>query len=151
VCPLKIKIPVKNLGGHRCVEGFNSGVKGLTLERRMTYKDVTQWALWKLKSPLKTLGRQHCAEGFNSGVKGLIDGRYAACACPIGPRRRSTVARLLRSWVRILPGTRVFVCFVCVCVLSGRGLCDKLITRTEESYRLWRIVCDKKNSWTRRP
>jgi len=25
-------------------------------------------------------------------------------------------------------------------VLSGRGLCDELITCTEESYRLWRIV-----------
>jgi len=23
------------------------------------------------------------------------------------------------------------------CVLSGRGLCDELITRPEESYRLW--------------
>jgi hypothetical protein len=29
---------------------------------------------------------------------------------------------------------------VCV-VLSGRGLCDELITRPEESYRLWRVVC----------
>jgi hypothetical protein len=30
-----------------------------------------------------------------------------------------------------------------LCVLSDRGLCDKLITRSEESYRLWRvIVCD---------
>jgi len=29
------------------------------------------------------------------------------------------------------------------CVLSGRGLCDGLITRPEESYRLWRVVvCD---------
>jgi hypothetical protein len=29
-------------------------------------------------------------------------------------------------------------CLCCVCcVLSGRGLCDGLITRTEESYRLW--------------
>jgi hypothetical protein len=28
-------------------------------------------------------------------------------------------------------------------VLSGRCLCDELITRPEESYRLWRIVvCD---------
>jgi hypothetical protein len=26
------------------------------------------------------------------------------------------------------------------CVLSGRGLCDELITRPEESYRLWRVV-----------
>ena len=34
------------------------------------------------------------------------------------------------------------VCFVCseCCVLPGRGLCDGLITRPEESYRLWRIV-----------
>jgi hypothetical protein len=34
------------------------------------------------------------------------------------------------------------VCCVC-CVLSGRGLCDGLITRPEESCRLWRVVvCD---------
>jgi hypothetical protein len=29
----------------------------------------------------------------------------------------------------------MFVCCVC-CVLSGIGLCDELITRPEESYRL---------------
>jgi hypothetical protein len=33
----------------------------------------------------------------------------------------------------------MFVCCEC-CVLSGRGLCDGLITRLEESYRLWRVV-----------
>jgi len=34
------------------------------------------------------------------------------------------------------------VCCEC-CVLSGRGLCDELITRPEESYRLWSVVvCD---------
>jgi len=27
-------------------------------------------------------------------------------------------------------------------VLSGRGLCDELITRPEESYRLCCVVCD---------
>jgi hypothetical protein len=48
-------------------------------------------------------------------------------------------ARLLRSWVRILPGTWVFVCCEC-CVLTGRGLCDELIARPEESYRLWYVV-----------
>jgi hypothetical protein len=26
------------------------------------------------------------------------------------------------------------------CVLSGRGLCDGLIIRAEESYRLWRVI-----------
>ena len=33
----------------------------------------------------------------------------------------------------------MFVCSQC-CVLSGRGLCDELITRPEESYRMWRVV-----------
>jgi len=32
------------------------------------------------------------------------------------------------------------------CVLSGRDLCDELITRPEESYRLWCVVmCDLEN------
>jgi hypothetical protein len=31
-------------------------------------------------------------------------------------------------------------------MLSGRGLCDELITRSEESYLLWRVVvCDHEN------
>jgi hypothetical protein len=37
------------------------------------------------------------------------------------------------------------------CVLSGRGLCDELITHPEESYRLWCIVvCDLETSKMRR-
>ena len=45
----------------------------------------------------------------------------------------------------------MFLCWVC-CVLSGRGLCDELITRPEESYRLWRVVvCDLETSTVRRP
>jgi len=38
----------------------------------------------------------------------------------------------------------MFVCCVC-CVLSGRGLCDKLITHPEESYRLWCVVVWSRN------
>jgi hypothetical protein len=69
---------------------------------------------------------------------------------PRGLRRRSTAAPLLRSGVRIPAGAWMFVYCVC-CVLSGRGLCDELITRPEESDRLWRvIVCDQETSWTRR-
>jgi hypothetical protein len=38
-----------------------------------------------------------------------------------------------------------------VCVLSDRGLCDGLITRPEESYRLWYVlVCDLGTSKMRR-
>jgi len=42
--------------------------------------------------------------------------------------------------------------YVVCCVLSGRGLCDELITRPEESYRLWSVVvCDIGTSRMRRP
>ena len=79
--------------------------------------------------------------------------RYS-CRCrsqqPRGLRRRSAAARLLRSWVRIPPRAWMFVCRKC-CVLSGRGLCDELITRPEESYRMWCVVvCDQETSYVRR-
>ena len=70
---------------------------------------------------------------------------------PRGLRRRSAAARLLRSWVQIPPEAWMFVCCE-YCVLSGRGLCDELITRPEESYRLWCVVvCDLTTSLIRRP
>ena len=70
---------------------------------------------------------------------------------PCGLKRRSAAAHLLRSWVRIPPEAWMFVCCECR-VLSGRGLCDELITRPEESYRLWCvIVCELETSRMRRP
>jgi hypothetical protein len=36
----------------------------------------------------------------------------------------------------------MFVCCEC-CVLSVRGLCDELITRAEESYLLWCVMCNR--------
>jgi len=69
---------------------------------------------------------------------------------PRGLRRRSSAARLLRLWVRIPQEAWMFVCCEC-CVLSGRGICDGLIIRPEESYPLWRVVvCDQGTSKTRR-
>ena len=66
-------------------------------------------------------------------------------------RHRSTAGRLLRLWVRIPTGAWMSVCCEC-CVLSGRGVCDALITRPEESYRLWCVVaCDLETSRMRRP
>jgi len=53
-------------------------------------------------------------------------------------------------WVRIPPGAWMFVCCKC-CVLSGRGLCDGLITRPGESYLLRRVfVCHLETSKMRR-
>jgi hypothetical protein len=65
-------------------------------------------------------------------------------------RRKSSAARLLVLWVRIPPGAWMIVCCEC-CVLLGRGLCDGLIARLEESYRLWRVVVyDQETSKTKR-
>jgi hypothetical protein len=59
---------------------------------------------------------------------------------------RPAAAHLLRSWVRIPQGAWIFVCCECR-VLSGKGLCDELITHPEESYRLcWVVVCDLQTS-----
>ena len=83
----------------------------------------------------------------------LIIGNVLMCRSqwPRGLRRRSAAARLLlRLWVRIPPGAWMSVCCECR-VLSGRGLCDELIIRSEESYRLWRVaVCDQVTSYARR-
>ena len=76
---------------------------------------------------------------------------YLRSQWPRGLSRRSTAARLLGLWVRIPPGAWVFVCCDCF-VLSGRGLCDELITRPEESYRLWCVVvCDLENLMNEEP
>jgi hypothetical protein len=70
---------------------------------------------------------------------------------PRGLRRRSAAARLLGLWFQIPPGAWMFVCCECS-VLSSRGLCDELITRPEESCRLWYVVvCDLETSWMKRP
>ena len=53
-------------------------------------------------------------------------------------------ARLLGLWVRIPPGTWRYV-YCEWCVLSGRGLCDGLITRPQKPYRLW---CVWVRSWS---
>jgi hypothetical protein len=71
--------------------------------------------------------------------------RTLKCTMPV-----PAAARLLRSWVRIPPEAWMSVCFEC-CVLSGRSPYEKLITRPEESYRLWCVVeCDLETSCMRR-
>ena len=84
-------------------------------------------------------------------LKTLRTGQWCRSQWPRGLRLGSAAARLLRSWVRIPPGAWKFVCCEC-CVLSGRGLSVDLITRPQESYRLWCvIVCDLETSRKRRP
>ena len=76
---------------------------------------------------------------YNSPIS--VAARYKARAC----------GRSLAGIVGSNPAGGMDVCVEC-CVLSGRGLCDDLITRPEESYRLWCVtVCDLETSRMRRP
>jgi hypothetical protein len=63
----------------------------------------------------------------------ILYGRYQ---WPRGLKCRSAAAYLLGLWVRIPPGAWRSVCCKS-CVLSCTGLCVGLITRPEESYRVW--------------
>jgi len=74
---------------------------------------------------------------------------YRCCQWPRGLGRRSVTACLLRLWTRIPPEAWMFD--VMTVLSSDRGLCDGLITRPEETFRLWCvIVCDLETSWMRR-
>jgi len=91
-----------------------------------------------------------CFVSINMGIK-LINNMCSRSQWPRNLRLGSVAARLLRLWVRIPLGVWMSLCFEC-CVLSGRGLCDGLIIRPEESYWLWCVaVCDLETSWMRRP
>jgi len=63
---------------------------------------------------------------------------------------QSAATCLLRLWVLIAPAKWKSVCCVC-CDLSGRVPSDGLITRPQESYRLWCVVvCYLETSWNGR-
>ena len=105
--------------------------------------------------PQRIIIREHVANNtvYNlcSYSSHIIKSENCRSGCPRGLRRGSAAVRLLGLWVRIPPEAWMSVCCEC-CVLSGRGLCDGLITRLEESYRLCCVlVCDLETSWMRRP
>jgi hypothetical protein len=69
-----------------------------------------------------------------------------AFTCASSEKIVFAASHLLRSWVPIPPGAWIFVCCECR-VVSGRGLCNELIARPEESYRLCCVVvCDLETS-----
>jgi hypothetical protein len=66
-------------------------------------------------------------------------------------RRDSAAVCFLGLWVPAPPGAWMSVSCDC-CVLPGRGLCDGLITRPGESYRMWCVSeCDSEASIMRGP
>jgi hypothetical protein len=65
---------------------------------------------------------------------------------PVAARSKAWVCG--RSSAEIVSSNTTGGMDICLlCVLSGRGLCDELITDPEESYRLWCVVvCDLETS-----
>ena len=60
-------------------------------------------------------------------------------------RRGFEATSLLGYWFRIPPGAWMSVSWEC-CVLSGRGLCDWLITHPGKSYRVWSWSLDNEET-----
>ena len=78
-----------------------------------------------------------------------------ALVVPVSVAARSKAWVCGRSTTEIVgskpPGAWMYLYCQC-CVLSGKGLCDELITRPDESYELWCVVvCDLETSRMRRP
>ena len=103
-----------------------------TLRRRLYWSPP-----YKIQLPGRPGGGNLCTRGLY--VRITINFVFVLFPDPLLVAARSKAAGLLRLWIRIPPGSWTFVCREC-CVLSGRGLCDGLITRPEESYRMWSVV-----------
>jgi hypothetical protein len=93
--------------------GFNLAFKGLTLI-------LLTCRIW-----LAANNARRWQMGFNLAFKGLI--KAWICGRSLAGVAGSNTAQ---TWLYLSCNS---------CVLSGRGLCDGPIFRTEESYRLWRI------------
>jgi len=99
-------------------------------------------------------GRHKCLGLILVGGGGGINFVYLK-AYRAGPSCRAVWGvglRPLFSWDYGFESHRRHRCLSERCLLSGRGLCDELITSPEKSYWLWYVVvCDLETSWMRRP
>ena len=128
------------LGAHDFLHVSRIRVKSLTLRQLMFIY------IYIYGAPILDVSRSHTTTHHSRQDS---SGRVISSSqrpLPDNTRHSPAAAHLLRSWVRIPPGAWIFVWGECR-VLSGRGLCDELITRPEESYRLWCVVvCDLETS-----
>ena len=146
------------LGAHHFLHVSRIRVKSLTFRQLMSYIYIwsTHFLCFQIthNDAEQSVGilwtsDQLVAETSTWQHTTLTTDKYPCPRWDSNPRSQQAsgpASRLLRSWVRIPPGAWIFVCCECR-VLSGRGLCDELITPPQESYRLCCVfVCDLETS-----
>ena len=73
---------------------------------------------------------------FCGSIMSIFPVSFTTPPVPVAARSKEACGRSFAGVAFSNPtGACLLVCYEC-CVLSGRGLCDKLITRPEKSYRL---------------
>ena len=108
---------VNSIGNSTCLSQFCKFVeRDMLIVPTARYWVSNVWKLWKYKS---------CWAGLFFELTSLSVG-----------------LRSLACWVCGFESHRGhgYLSVVSFCVMSGRGLCDELVTRPEESYRLWCVV-----------
>ena len=119
--------------------------------RSILPKNPTECSVSEYDLEILMMRRPRLARAVKPWEKNGVYLRLCRSQWPRDLRHRSTAARLLGLWVRIPPGAWMFICCECF-VVASRGLCDGLITRPEESYRLWCVVvCDLENLMNEEP
>jgi len=113
----------------------------MVMSLRIVEMHGNSWQLWHC------LLASHRYQRFTELVERLYCSILSAKkAVPVAaPSKAWACGRSLAEILSSNPARDMDICLVCVCVcvcclLSGRGFCDELITRPEESYRLWCIV-----------
>ena len=108
---------------------------------KMEQTECSETSAYKIQTPgnYPEESKQNSEHGESLKSRKISNFLNSRSRCLRGLRRESVAARLLEVRVRIPPGTWMSVYCEC-CILSGRGLCLGLITRPEESYRVWCLI-----------
>jgi hypothetical protein len=105
---------------------------------RTFFKNPKHYQIWFTMFPsYESFSKRLCESLCFCCCRTLMESKFflSRFQWPRGLRCVSAAARLLGLWVRIPPEAWMSVSSE-YCVLSGRGLCVRLITHSEESYRV---------------
>jgi hypothetical protein len=114
--------------------------------------------LWLCNNEICPRVREQCAQRVSSSLQKILPVRnsphilngkkYVTVlpSVPVAVRSKVQVCgRLVSGVLGSNPARDMGVCLLCLLSCVGRGLCDGLITRPEESYSVSNCMCDYRN------